>query len=224
MSIPILAIKLGSIDIYKTKRSSSNSLLFKKTVVVKSVIQRSISHQNEDDFSFEDSHQRNDRKISIADQSREISTSSRPSAAAGHINTTKSTKDNIDLKHILADESLRKEFLQFLSKEFALESLAFIEAVVQYRKSFDTTTLDMNQVTASANQIFRDFLNPSAVNEVNVPVKVVKEVRAAVKSLANGTLSVTDAEHMFDAPANEISVMLSTNYLVKFKKSLKNMK
>ena len=222
--MPILAIKLGRIDVRTTARRSSAFLLFKPTVVAKSNIKRSISHQNEDDFSFEDSQQRNDRRLSMAAPSRERSASRKLSAAAGHINTTKSTKDNIDLKHILADESLRKEFLQFLSKEFALESLAFIEAVVQYRKSFDTTTLDMNQVTASANQIFRDFLNPSAVNEVNVPVKVVKEVRAAVKSLANGTLSVTDAEHMFDAPANEISVMLSTNYLVKFKKSLKSIK
>ena len=119
------------------------------------------------------------------------------------------------MRAILANEQLRGEFIELLAREFALESLMFIEAVATYRREW-TTDLSKDEVLKRCDEIKSVFLLPNSPNEVNVPIKIIKSCLDAIEALRNGNSLVSGSKHIFDNAANEIALMLAVNYVHRF--------
>ena len=129
--------------------------------------------------------------------------------------STSSTNKQLPLKTILASEQLRGEFIELLAKEFALENLLFIESVANYRREW-THDLSKDEVLTKCDEIKRLFLLPNSPNEINAPIKIIKNCLGAIEALRNGNSPVERSRNIFDSAASEISQMLSVNYIHKF--------
>ena len=157
-----------------------------------------------------------DGNINIATSKRpsNITPSNRRSMITQRANTAKRS-DTISLKDIISNKQLKQEFADFLAKEFAIESLLFIEAVVRHRKMC-RGTVTKQTVVAACEAIKNEFLMPNSPNEVNINVSIKKHIMATIESLASN-FSMEEARTAFDPAANDVGNMLSNNFLSKFK-------
>lgn len=130
------------------------------------------------------------------------------------INSQSKSSQGLSVQTILDSPKLKEAFTKYLAREFSLESLAFIEVVLRYRQQFSQPQTREN-ILALCDRIINDYMTPTSVNEVNLPVHVKKKVINIVDSIRqSGPLD--EAKYIFDEPVNHISEMLSVNHLRKF--------
>ncbi|KAJ8324189.1 Regulator of G-protein signaling 7 [Batrachochytrium dendrobatidis] len=123
-----------------------------------------------------------------------------------------------NLQKILADPAVYTAFCTFLSREFSLESLLFIEAVKNFKIQVKDT-LNIEMVEMFSNQIQDNFIQPDSVNEVNLPKKIINQINSTLQDILKGEISIERAITIYDHAADHIDQMLTVNHLRKFQAS-----
>ncbi|XP_077305613.1 regulator of G-protein signaling 11 isoform X1 [Lithobates pipiens] len=77
---------------------------------------------------------------------------------------------------VLNDQRGRKEFLQFLEKEFSAENLLFWEACEELRYG------EQSKVTSTVQSVYEQFLAPGATRWVNIDSKTMEKTLEGIKN------------------------------------------
>ena len=121
-----------------------------------------------------------------------------------------------NLDAVLVDTELRERFDKYVQSEFASETLAFLDAVATYRKSY----FDVGPTArlARAKRIAQVYLEPGALQQVNVAAATVRKVkRALADATAHPTQSVS--RDVFDEARMEIARILEDGPLTRFRRT-----
>ncbi|KAJ8324184.1 hypothetical protein QVD99_008518 [Batrachochytrium dendrobatidis] len=119
------------------------------------------------------------------------------------------------LQSIFEKPEIYSAFCTFLSREFAMESLLFIEAVKRYKSQLNEN-LTLSLVESLSDKIQLSFIEPNAVNEINLPKKTVDKLNAHLQEIINQVCPVHKALTVYDEAASYIEQMLVVNHLRKF--------
>ena len=110
---------------------------------------------------------------------------------------------------ILLNPSLRESFECFLSKEFALESLEFIDDT----DAFAENEMSADVVSKEARRIYNEYVRQGAPKEINISSKERATVERAIFSLPPGKC-INQA--CFEELAREIRALLEANFLCRW--------
>ncbi|KAH6565838.1 hypothetical protein BASA50_000060 [Batrachochytrium salamandrivorans] len=119
---------------------------------------------------------------------------------------------------ILADKVLRTAFRKFLAREFAMESLLFIEAVRRYKERIQALPTK-STIEAMTDMIMTEYILPSSVNEVNLPKSTVTKLNIQIAASLTGVLDLEATVAIFDEAVLHIEQMLVLNHLRRFQVS-----
>ncbi|KAI8925023.1 hypothetical protein BC831DRAFT_284696 [Entophlyctis helioformis] len=163
---------------------------------------------------------------SLAKSPSEVTATSATSTApmmrqAGHQPSAKAKgSHSLTIPKILADQTMRGAFCQYLAREFSMESLMFIEAVKSYRETLSATNMPgMDQIRSATEKILEEFIVANSVNEVNLPKKCVDKIHQNIRDVIEATVGRDRAAYVFDEGAEHIEAMLAVNHLRKFQAS-----
>ncbi|KAL5038726.1 hypothetical protein BDV3_001946 [Batrachochytrium dendrobatidis] len=123
-----------------------------------------------------------------------------------------------NLHCILEKPSTYAAFCTFLSREFCMESLLFLEAVQKYKNEIKEN-FNLALVKSLSDKIRVDFIEPGAINEVNLPKKITSKVDDTLKGITEGNIPLEKAKKMYDHAEEHIEEMLILNHLRKFQAS-----
>ena len=107
------------------------------------------------------------------------------------------------------------ELVEVLAKEFALESLMFVESVVQYRSGW-SSSLSKEQIIDQCDEISRNYLQAHSPNLLNVHQATIQKALDCIDGLEESKLDKT-SQYIFDEAANDVCNWVTVNYLTKLK-------
>lgn len=113
------------------------------------------------------------------------------------------------LMTILLNPSLRTSFEHFLSKEFALESLEFIDDT----DAFAENEMSPDVISREAQRIYNEYIRPGSSKEINISSKERMAIKKAIFSLPPGKC-INQA--CFEEVAREIRTLLDVNFLKRW--------
>ncbi|KAH6602723.1 hypothetical protein BASA61_000812 [Batrachochytrium salamandrivorans] len=122
---------------------------------------------------------------------------------------------NYSIQRIMADAELRVAFCQFLSREFSIESLLFIETVKMYKAQISQAPTKEN-ISALSEMIHEEFIAPNSVNEIILPKKIVTKINGELYVVIECSLNIEQAISIYDDAAEYIEQMLVLNHMPKF--------
>ncbi|KAI8925024.1 hypothetical protein BC831DRAFT_462968 [Entophlyctis helioformis] len=127
----------------------------------------------------------------------------------------------LTIKRILKDPAKRDVFAKYLAREFAMESLLFVEAVKRYRELFNGQIGNDAEIRSTAKSILSEFIEPNADNEVKLPKRITDKMTIVCESQIemSDTVPRDTAKHVFDAAMEYVLQMMSANHLKKFEAS-----
>nr|KAJ3418567.1 hypothetical protein HK105_008161 [Polyrhizophydium stewartii] len=149
------------------------------------------------------------------------STKTMPNSTKTDPTTASAKAKQLKISQIMANSALNDAFCKYLAREFSLESLLFLEAVRNYRDRLRKSSVQppsIDYVRDLSNRINQEFVLPNAVNEVNLPRKVVDKLMEDLRAVAAGSTSVR-AVHIYDEAYEHIEQMLAVNHLRRFQAS-----
>ncbi|KAI8925021.1 hypothetical protein BC831DRAFT_462965 [Entophlyctis helioformis] len=120
---------------------------------------------------------------------------------------------------VLRDEKLKAAFAKYLAREFAMESLLFIEAVHHYKIAQASGAHGQQEIVDMCNKIVEEFIDPNAMNEINLPKIVRDKTLREIEAVSDGTAEDHRARHVFDDATGHIEAMLAINHIRKFQAS-----
>ncbi|KAH6602725.1 hypothetical protein BASA61_000814 [Batrachochytrium salamandrivorans] len=151
---------------------------------------------------------------STADPFASNTLTSSPKLASGHV--VKSS--HYPVSRIIADAALRAAFCKYLSREFSMESLVFIETVKRFKEQVRISPTT-ETVEIISDKIMTEFIYPNSVNEVNLPEKTVTRLKARLTLFIEGGLDIESTVLIFDEATEYIEKMLTLNHLTRFQAS-----
>lgn len=110
------------------------------------------------------------------------------------------------LMTILLNPALRTSFEHFLSKEFALESLEFIDDTDDFAES----EMSADVISKEAQRIYDEYVRPGSPREINISSKERMSIQKAIFSLPPGKC-INQA--CFEEVSREIRTLLEVNFL-----------
>ncbi|KAH6590939.1 hypothetical protein BASA50_008939 [Batrachochytrium salamandrivorans] len=119
------------------------------------------------------------------------------------------------LDRILAEPTLYQAFCVFLSHEFSLESLLFIEAVKSYKEKVKQNPSKAT-VELLSTKLYDDFIAPNSVNEVNLPKRIATKLEGELYVMIDCDMDMDKAIAIYDCASTHIHQMLISNHLRKF--------
>ncbi|KAJ8324186.1 hypothetical protein BDV3_001947 [Batrachochytrium dendrobatidis] len=119
------------------------------------------------------------------------------------------------LQQILEDPVIYPVFCLFLSREFSMESLLFIEAIKKFKIHINNNP-SISLIKSLYKRIIYEFIQSNAVNEVNLPKRIILRIDASLESVLNGAIAIRNAANIFDEASEHIMEMLALNHLRKF--------